>query len=120
MKTHIRRMVAFVAARLVSGKSASGVYDQSAAKQFAFSGEFNPTKFKVRDHEQGCDASGLGGSGLFTLTHPDNGLPITLKVNGSTFEGFDYACAKRYHGSVNGNHVSLHDDQAGQQFDFTL
>lgn len=120
MKTHVRRMVAFVAGRLVSGKTPSGVFDQSAGKQFVFTGEFSPTRMSVRDHEQNFNATGMGGSGLYTLTHPDNGKPITLKLNGNSFDGFDYASAKRYRGSVNGNHVSIHDDQAGEQFDFTL
>lgn len=120
MQTHIRRVVAFVAGRLVSGNPVVGVFDQAEGKQFSFSGEFNPTKLTVRDHEQGCEVTGLGGSGMFTLSHPHNGKPITLKLKGNTFDGFDYGSAKRYRGSVNGNHVSIHDDQIGQQFDFTL
>jgi hypothetical protein len=120
MTDHMRRVVAFVAGRLVVGKAGNGVYDQSAGKQFTFSGEFNTTKLALRDHDQACDFTGMGGSGLFTLMHPVNGKPISLKVNGNSFEGFDYGCSKKYRGNVNGNHVSVHDDQVGQQFSFTL
>lgn len=120
MKVHMRRVVAFVVGRVVSGKQSNGVFDQAAGKQFNFTGEFAATRLTLRDHNEGCEFKGLGGSGLFTLSHPNNGKPITLKVNGNNFEGFDYDSAKRYRGSVEGNRVSLHDDQVGQQFEFTL
>ncbi len=120
MKDEVRRAVAYVAGRLVSGKAATGLYDRNGGRQYPYSGDFTATKLSVRDHTENLEFTGAGGSGMYTLSHTGNGKPVSLKIQGQVFEGFDYSSAKKYRGSVNGNMVSIIDDQVGQEFQYTL
>ena len=120
MNDHTRRAIAYIAGRIVSGTSAVSLYDHTAGRTYNFRAEFAATKIRVREIESGSDITGAGGSGMFTITHVGNGKPVSLKLTGSAFEGFDYETAKRYRGAVAGNSVAVQDDQHAKEFQYSI
>jgi len=120
MNDQTRRAVAYIAGRIVSGKPAPSVYDHTTSRTYNFRGEFAATKITLRDLDSGSDIKGAGGSGMFTITQAGNGKPVSLKLNGSTFEGFDYETAKRYRGVITGTSVAVQDDQHGREFQYSI
>lgn len=109
MNKHTRRVVAYIAARIISGKTASSIYDYELSKYFNISGEVNDVNVNVYDYDQSCYVSGSRSSGEYSLYHYGNRKYIDLKINGQNFDGYDYDSKKHFSGNVNTNSISLYD-----------
>lgn len=117
MKEHTRRAVAFIAARLVSRRRSSSVYDYKTGRHFNFSGDADSQRVSVYDYAESCHVSGSGGPN-FSLYHYGNSRHINLRVDGESFQGYDYDSSSHFSGRVNGNSVSLYDYGTGSHYNF--
>ncbi len=117
MKPHVRRGVAFVVRKAISGATSSSIYDYSESSHFHFSGTVSASSVSVYDHAEGCHVSG----NLPNLFHHGDGRHIQLVIgNGQHFTGFDYGTGSHFSGRVSGRSVSLYDYEHGQHFNYSL
>src|SRR5680860_851571 len=120
VQSHVRATVAYVAARLISGKHASSVYDYAKSGHRNMSGTVEADNVNVYDYEAGCHFGGSGRDGNFSLYHYGISSHVDLKVQGNKFEGYDYGSSNHYSGTVAGNNISLYDYGAGQHFNYSI
>ena len=116
MEDDLRRAVAYIAGRILTGAPASAVYDHAAARHFHFSGEVAPERVSVYDHGRGCQISGAPPS-LF-----DHGTSrfLKLEVKAGVVAGYDYASGTFYEATVTGAGVSVYDPDAGGHFGYSI
>ena len=118
MKDPVRRIIAYLALRLTSADGITSVRDHTASKVFRFEIDIAPTKTKisVHDHEEKVKITGVGGSGLYTLTNENSGKKISLKLKEGLVDGFDFESVKPYKGTIDGKSVFIEDAENGQDF----
>jgi hypothetical protein len=116
MTDELRRAVAYIAARAISGEQASAVYDHDAGSSFSFSGEVSPTQVNVFDESRGCHLDGTppslydhGGSSFFDFT-----------LNGSMVEGYDFSSNSFFEATMSGRDVSLYDYGHSRYFNYSI
>ncbi len=114
-----RRAVAFVAWRLITGHSSTSIYDHAKARRVRFSGTVSLTRIAIRDQD-GCEITGSGGSGMYTLTQGQGGKPITLKIDGLRFEGFDYGASRRYQGTIERETLRIREARGDCEFSYSV
>ncbi len=119
MSGDVRCAVAFVAWRLITGRESQGIYDHANERRKTFSGMITDTRIDLKD-EVGRPISGSGGSGMYTLAAGAAAKPVTLKISGLDFEGFDYGTSRRYRGTVDRHRLSISEGQAPKSFDFSV
>jgi len=116
---HVRRALAFVAWRLITGQEGAAVYDHSSDLRVVFSGVISGTAIDVRD-DSGRRFVGSGGSGMYTLEPGPGAKPVTLRISGLDFDGFDYGSSCRYRGSVDRDRLSLRHGSVAKAYDFSI
>ncbi len=116
MESHTRRAVAYIAGRLISGKSSSSVYDYSEGEYCNFSGTVSEGGVSVFDYGQSCYVSGSGTN----LFHYGDGHYITLSPDGGKFSGFDYGTSSHFTGTVIGGSVSLYDYGTSSYYQYSV
>ena len=116
MKNHVRRAIAFVAAKALSGSENSALYDYNQSAYFQFGGTVNDATVSIFDYDQGCYVSG----NLPSLFHYGEGQHIQLILGEDQFRGFDYGSGNHFSGSVNGFLISLYDYEFGQYFNYSM
>jgi hypothetical protein len=116
MTDELRRAVAYIAARAISGDQASAVYDHDAGSSFSFSGEVSPTHVDVYDESRGCHLDGPppalydhGTSSFFDFT-----------LNGTMVEGYDFGSNSFFEAAVNGRDVNLYDYGQKRYFTYSV
>lgn len=120
MKDNTRRVVAFVAGRLISGSETWSIYDCEESRTCRFSGTVSPERILVYDPEQRCMISGYGEEGCYSLYHHGNRRHIELMIRDSGFEGYDYDSRSHFSGSVEGSSVVIFDGQDRKYYYFTI
>ena len=120
MKTHVRAVVAYAAGRLISGRTASSIYDYSQNGHRMIDGTVGPNSVNVFDYKQACHFGGSGSGNSFDLFHYGESCHISLVVKGSHFEGFDYGSSSHYSGDVNGTSISVYDYGESMHFSYLL
>lgn len=119
MKQNSRASIAYIAARIISHKRASSVYDYSLSRHLSIDGSID-NNINVYDYVQGCHISGSGISGNYDLYHYGDKHHINLKINGNEFEGYDYGSSCHYSGNVNGNSISLYDYGESKYYRYSI
>lgn len=120
MNEPARRAVAYIAGRVLSGRSSSAVYDFGCSKYFSFSGKITESKVSAYDYTEQCHIGGSGHSGSFSLYHYGAQNHISLRVSGRKFRGFDYGSGGHFSGAVNGRSISVYDYQQCAWFGYTI
>jgi len=120
MKDTTRRVIAYIAGCLISNKKASAIYDSSASKHFSFSGHIAQKDISVYDLTEGCDIAGFGTGNSFSLFHYGNRKHISLELDSTNYNGYDYDTGSHYTGSVNGNAITLYDYEQTSYYHYIL
>lgn len=119
MPEAMRRAVAFVAWRLITGRESSWIFDHARGQRVRFSGTISSTRISIRDQEGG-EFNGSGGSGMYTLTQLGAGKPVSLKIDGLRFEGFDYGSTRRYAGAVDNETLRIREGREAEEFSYSV
>jgi hypothetical protein len=122
MKDHTRRAVAYIAGRLATDKYSSSLHDHSVSKDFTFEGSISPTSVSIFDYQKKCKITGPGDAGSYTLLHHGNYKEVILKFEMATneFSGYDDDSKTNYTGKVEGNSISIYDQEHSQLFTYSL
>lgn len=116
MTIETRRAVAYIAGRLVSGKSSSAIYDYQVGNHSSFSGSVDGNRVSVYDQSRSCHLTGAPSS----LYDYGGNHHIQLNVQGQRFSGYDYGSSGHFNGRVNGKSISLYDYEHGSHFDYSI
>lgn len=121
MQDQTARAIAYIAARLQTGRSSSSVYDYKEGKHTSMSGNVSPNRIAVYDYSAGCHVSGSGSNGNLSLYHYGNAAHISLRHTGKgKFSGFDYASSSHFSVTVQSSSVSFYDYGEGSWRNFSI
>lgn len=121
MNPGTRRSVAYVAARIITGKTSGSVYDDSAGGHASMSATITPSGVQAYDHRRGANFSGSVQGSRCSLYDYGEGAHVSLEINGSKFSGYDYGTGCHFNGTVQpSGSVSLYDYGAGSYFSFSI
>lgn len=120
MKDDVASLVAFVAARLITGKNASSIYDYGRGGYHSISGNVSSSTVNVYDYEAASHFGGSGSSNDLSLYHYGHGHHVSLKVRGKQFEGYDYGSSCHFSGTVSGTSISLYDYGTGSYRNYSI
>jgi hypothetical protein len=110
-----RRAVAYIAARLISGRQGSAIYDYSGTGYTHFSGSVG-SSVSIFDHSASAHISGPSQQ----FYHHGLNAHISLAVNGKNFSGYDYSSNSHFSGSVSQSNVTLYDHGESKYFQYLL
>jgi hypothetical protein len=116
-----RRMVAYIAGRLILNKESTAVYDHATKKWFNAAGACKRDKIEVFDYERQCYMVGVIQNGRMSIF--DNGSQkfVELKLKGGKkFEGFDYESGKHFGGEADPKAVALYDFQDKKYYHYVV
>ena len=121
MKTEVRRAVAYVAGRAVTGYRSTSVFDYAAAKYTNFSGDVSESAVSVFDFDARCHFSGSRHADNLSLYHYGVGGHVNLRLEANArFSGYDYSSGSHFNGSVNGRNIQLYDFSEGRFFNYSI
>jgi len=120
MKDTARRSIAYIVGSLISGQSASAIYDFTSSKYTNFSGNISNTDISVFDYDLNCYVCGFGINGSFSLYHYGNGNHISMEMDASSFQGYDYDSGAHFSGSVTGNTITIYDYGTAKNYTYQL
>ena len=106
-----RRIVAFVAGKLISGREVNKLFDQSNSKYAEICGDITLSKIYLYENERNEPMLGSGDAKGISLYDFTTAKFIDLKIDKEKFDGFDYESRKIFYGEVKDNTVSLFDFQ---------
>jgi hypothetical protein len=116
MDAATRRGIAYIAGRLISGRSSSSLYDYTEGRQSTFSGQVSTSRVNVFDQDRGSYITGTPPS----LFDHGTGAYVRLTTQGDRFKGFDYQSGDHFSGRVNGRAVSLFDYGSSSYYSYTV
>lgn len=105
-----RRMMAYIAGRLILNKEANAVYDHATKAWVNAAGTCKRDKIEVFDYERKCYWVGVIKDGRMSIY--DNGSKkfVDLKLKGGKkFEGYDYETGKHFGGEADAKAIALFD-----------
>jgi hypothetical protein len=116
MSGGMRRAIAYISGRAISGRAASAVYDYGTSGFFNFSGDVSADRVQTYDYERGCY---VGGS-LSALFDYSTNTYVLLTIRGEEFDGYDYASGARFIGRLTGQSVSIYDYETGRHHAYSI
>jgi len=120
VNSHLRASIAYIAARLISASTVTGVFDQSQLRRVFLSGTVDRAVISAYDHERNCFITGAGDGTHYSLFHQGEGLHISLDIQEGAFWGHDYGRSTRFDGTVEGNAVTFHECELDRRFRYLL
>jgi hypothetical protein len=109
--------VAYVAGRLLTGRSSSAIFDFESGNYFNYSGDVTPARVHVYDYDRDCF---IGGSPESLFDYGSDTF-IQLSVQRpQQFRGFDFGSSDHFDGTVANGKVSLFDYGSGTYSDYQL
>ncbi|HZO99508.1 MAG TPA: hypothetical protein VFD30_04370 [Terriglobia bacterium] len=114
-----RRIVAYLAGRIISARKPSGVYDQTSGTWTEVGAMDAPNHLSLYDYARACIISVVGSPDNLYLYDCGSGRHIQLKINGSRFSGYDFETQTFFNGSVSGNSIFFCDFQHSDYFKYS-
>jgi hypothetical protein len=115
MQSEARRGIAYIAARLISGRQGSSIYDYSRSGYTHFSGTVGDS-VAIYDHSAAALISGSSKQ----FYHHGLSAHISLTINGKNFSGYDYGSSTHFSGSVSQSNIALYDYGESKHFQYLL
>jgi hypothetical protein len=116
MQPEPRRAVAYIAARLISKRNGSSIYDFTTGGGYThFSGTVSDN-VSIFDHTANAHVSGSSQQ----FYHHGTSAHISLSISGKSFSGYDYGSSSHFSGSVNQSNVTLFDYSESKYFQYLL
>jgi hypothetical protein len=121
MTESVRRSIAYIAGRAITGQSASSIYDYTRGKHSNFSGEVSSSRVSVYDFDARCHITGTRSRAKFSLYHHGVHSHIDLIITkDSNFSGYDYESKSHFSGKVSGLSIQLYDFSLSQYFNYSI
>lgn len=121
MNESLRKMVAYISGRAISGEHSSSVFDFSTSKYSNFSGTVSTVSVAVYDYESGSHVSGGWRENNISLYHYQMRSYCNLHIELSgTFSGYDFSSRSHFEGTVNGRSIVLYDYSIGRYFNYSF
>jgi hypothetical protein len=120
MKPNVRASIAYIAARTLTGRNVSSIYDFENAQYFSITGEVSNVRVNIYDYSSNCFIIGnwTGKSGQFY--HYGNLNYFQVTMTGNQFNGYDYGTMTYFQGTVSGNSVTLYDYEDAKYHNYTV
>lgn len=116
-----RKIIAFIAARLLTTKKSGAVYDFQSSSFTHVSGDITEKKVNVYDHDRGCHLGGNLSGKQFSLYDFGDSSHINLELeNNGKFKGYDFGTSSHFSGTVNGSSISFYDFQTGKFYNYSI
>ena len=119
MTSQKRRIVAYLAGRIISGKNPSGIFDRASSSWTSVSVVTAPNHLSVYDHDRACMISVVGPPKDLYVYDAGSGRHIQLKINGCNFSGYDFETQAFFSGNVTGTSVFFCDFQHSDFFKYS-
>ncbi|MGH9433955.1 MAG: hypothetical protein ACRD3T_20695 [Terriglobia bacterium] len=119
MTTEKRRVVAYLAAWMVSNKHPNGVYDQTTSSWTPFTTFATPNHLSVYDHDRSSMVSVNGPPGDLYIYDCKSGRHIQLKITGGNLSGYDFEAMAFFSGTVSGSSIFFCDFQHSDYFKYS-
>lgn len=122
MSPEKRRIIAFIAGRLISGRHSSSIYDASSSLYTYVSGIVSPKRVHVYDYDYDRSnfISGSKSEAAFSLYDYATNHFIQLTIDGNKFEGYDEDSYTHFNGTVKGNSITLHEGLDSQDYNYSV
>lgn len=107
MTPRTRRIIAYIAGRLISGRHAESIVDVDAGETIGFQGEVRPDHVAALNIEEGSVVAGQSDGRALFLSDSHTGVDLKLIIEENRFYGWDLSVDKAYYGKVVDNEVRL-------------
>jgi hypothetical protein len=116
-----RRSIAYIAARLITGKPSGSVYDYEVGQHTSMSATIEAGQVNAYDYGRSAHVTGNGASGEFNLYDFGQSAHVSLKVEGTSFSGYDFGESCHFNGTVEASgSTSLYDYSEGRYFNYSI
>lgn len=115
-----RRVVAFIAASIISGHTGHEVYDGHQRKHYSITGKATSAEVNVYDHESRTHYIGHQQPDGLGIYNYQTRKYIQLIITNSEFSGYDFASTKHFQGTVHGTMINLNDHQDFQHYHYSI
>ena len=116
MKPHVRRAIAFIAGRLITGRASSGIFDYTAGTHIPITGTVTETNISIYDHDQRAH---VGGS-LRNIHFYGDGCAAQISIHGNNFDGYDFCGSGHFIGHAQGNVIWVYDYASSAYFSYII
>ncbi len=120
MEAHVRRAVAYIAARLIIREDAEALYEPATGRSYRMRGIAKDSYVKVYDLSSGCHISGNFYGLTYSLYHDGTAAHIELKITDTRFSGYEFASASQFDGNLTDRSITLYDFKDGNFYRFSI
>ena len=118
MNVNTRALVAYIAARHVTGQNTSCIRDKQHGAYVMFTGSMGAEAINIHDHQARCQITGTRREGHYELKHEGRGTQLVVDFDGPNFTGYAADSDEQFSGVVNGRDVTVED--AAGRFEYSL
>ena len=114
MNVNTRALIAYIAARHVTGQNTSCIRDKQQGAYVMFTGSIGVEAINIHDHESRCQVIGTRREGHYDLAHQGRGTRLIIDFEGLNFTGHATDdSTEPFSGAVNGRDVIV-EEAAGR------
>ncbi len=119
MTSEKRRIVAYIAGRIASGRNLTGIHDRASGSWTQVGAVAAPNHLSLYDYDRACMVSVVGPAENLYVYDCGSGRHIQLRVSGCQFSGYDFETQAFFSGSVNGASIFFCDFQHSDYFKYS-
>lgn len=120
MNGNARANVAYVAARVITGKNTGSVYAHGAG-HIHISGQVDASRINIYNHRASAHFTGSRSGHQYSLYDFGRSAHVNLNIKGNRFDGYDFGTSTHFSGTVQSTGaVSLYDFGTGSYYNFSI